>query len=200
MISALPAPKGEVKARLAALCETLGKQLGFQLKPLERKAGIKRQTPPSPYAAADLDGLPEAWAKAWSTARTKSWKEGIRLPPSAGEPALAAAEQALGMPLPGDVRSFYALHDGAGEDECFRGCRLHGIQEAVAKREWLRTVRGAPFDAAWLPVTDDGGGNHQCVVLSGPKAGTIIDFDHEVGGGRAVARSFAAFVQGGTWG
>jgi cell wall assembly regulator SMI1 len=199
VLDPLPKPGGEAKARLVALCEKLGKALGHLLKDLEKKAGIKRKTPPSPHAEADLAGLPPAWAKAWKTARDRSWKEGYRLPASAGEEALAAAEKALGAPLPGDVRSFYALHDGAGEDECFRGCRLYGIQEAVEKRTWLLTIDGAPFDAAWLPVTDDGGGNHSCVVLTGPKAGTVIDFDHETGGGRAIAKSFAAFVQSASW-
>lgn len=199
VIDKLPKPKGKAKARLVALCEKHGKALGSPLRELEKKAGIKRKVLPSPYADTDLDGLPEAWAKAWKTARTRSWNAEIRLPASAGKKALDAAEKTLGAKLPGDVRSFYELHDGAGEDECFRGCRLYGIEEAVAKRQWLLTIDGAPFDAAWLPLTDDGAGNHHCVVLTGPKAGTMVDFDHEVGGGRVLAKSFAAFVQSASW-
>jgi cell wall assembly regulator SMI1 len=196
IITQLQKPTGEAKERLVALCKEKGQELGLR-KSLEKKAGIK--PPPPPYAAADLAGLPDAWAKAWKTARERSWEAGYRLPAGANEETLAAAEKALGMPLPGDVRSFYALHDGAGEDECFRGCRLYGIEEAVEKRKWLLGIEGAPFDSTWLPVTDDGAGNHACVVLEGKNAGSVMDFDHETGCGRRLAKSFAAYVQGATW-
>lgn len=198
---AIAKPTDKTKARLVTFCETMGDKVGpTRLKWFEKKAGIKRKEAPLPYDAADLSGLSPELAKAWQTARTKSWKAGIRLPQGAGKAVLAAAEKTLGAKLPADVRSFYQLHDGAGDDECFRGCRLYGIAEALEKRKWLMEVNGKPFDAAWLPVTDDGAGNHHCVVLSGPKAGTVIDFDHEAGGGRTVAKSFAALVQGAGWG
>jgi len=200
VVGHLRKPQGAVKARLVALCERHGdKFTKYTLKALEKQAGIKRKAPPFPYADGDLEGLPAACAKAWKTARTKSWKAERTLPASAGEAALVAAEQALGVALPGELRSFYALHDGAGEDECFNGSRLYGVAEAVEQRQTLLTIAGAPFDATWLPVTDDGGGNHQCVVLSGPKAGTVVDFDHESGGGRTVSKSFATFVQNARW-
>lgn len=194
----MPAPKGKTKKDLEALCKAHGPALGvFFRKQLEKKAGIK--PPPAPYDDADLAGVEDAWAKAWKTARKKSWEAGVRLPAGASEAALDAAEKALGHELPGDLRSFYALHDGAGPDECFRSCRLYGIEQAVAKRAWLLEVDGAPFDAGWLPVTDDGGGNHACVVLTGKNAGAVMDFDHETGCGRMLAKSFAAFVQSATW-
>ncbi|APR85368.1 Hypothetical protein A7982_10717 [Minicystis rosea] len=193
----LPKPTGAVKERIIALCKEKGRALGKWQLSLEKKVGIK--PPPPPYAASDLEGLPDAFAKAWKTARQRSWDAGIRLPAGASVEALAAAEETLGTPLPADLRSFLALHDGAGEDECFRGGRLYGIAEAVEKRAFLLGVAGAPFDATWLPVTDDGAGNHACVVLKGKEAGSVMDFDHETGRGRRLAKSFAAFLQGASW-
>ncbi len=197
VVAALPAPTGARKQRLVTLCREHGGALGSLRRPLEKKAGIKQ--PPPPYDDADLAQLPAALAKAWKTARKQSWEAGIRLPKGATQAALAKGEKVLGMQLPEDLRASYAVHDGAGEDECFRGSRLYGIAEAVKQRAWLLEADGAPFDAEWLPITADGAGNHACVVLRGKKAGVVMDFDHETGGGRQLAKSFAAYVQSAQW-
>ena len=197
VVAALRAPTGALKQRLVTLCGEHGGALGSLRRPLEKKAGIKQ--PPPPYDDADLARLPEALAKAWKTARKRSWEAGIRLPKGATQAALAKGEKVLGMQLPEELRASFAVHDGAGEDECFRGSRLHGIAEAVKQRAWLLEADGAPFDAEWLPITADGAGNHACVVLRGKKAGVVMDFDHETGCGRQLAKSFAAYVQAAQW-
>ena len=198
IVGKLPAPTGALKERLANLCREHGKKLGSLRRPLEKKAGIK--PPPAPYDDSDLEELPEALAKAWKTARKRSWAAEVRLPKGATEANLAAAEKKLTKKLPAELRASFAVHDGAGEDECFRGCRLYGVAEAVNWRAELLKIDGAqPFDANWLPITDDGAGNHACVVLGGKDAGTVIDFDHETGGGRKLAKSFAAYLQGASW-
>ena len=155
---------------------------------------------PSPYAAATLADLDPALQKAFATVRDKSWKAGVHLPKGVSKKALAAAEKTLGVTLPAEARAFYALHDGGGEDEVFRGCRLYALAEAVERRAELLTIDGAPFDRAWLPLTDDGAGNHHCLVLEGKAAGSIVDFDHEAGGGAKIAKSFVAFLTGAKWG
>lgn len=197
LVDALPAPAAPLKQRLATLCRDHGGALGSLRRSLEKKAGIK--PPPAPYDNADLEELPEALAKAWKTARKKSWAAGVRLPKGATEAKLAAAEKKLGVKLPAELRASFALHDGAGEDECFRGGRLYGVAEAVKMRAELLEIEGAPFHKDWLPVTDDGAGNHACVVLRGKDAGAVIDFDHETGGGRKLSKSWAAFVQAASW-
>jgi len=197
VVGELPAPTGALKERLAKLCREHGGKLGSLRRSLEKKAGIK--PPPAPYDDADLEELPEALAKAWKTARKKSWAAGVRLPKGATEAKLAAAEKTLKKKLPAELRASFAIHDGAGEDECFRGSRLYGVAEAVKMRAELLEIDGAPFEDNWLPITDDGAGNHACVVLGGKDAGTVIDFDHESGGGRKLAKSFAAYLQGANW-
>jgi hypothetical protein len=197
IVQQLGAPTGALKQRLTKLCREHGGELGPLKRPLEKKAGIK--PPPAPYKDEDLEGLPEALAKAWKAARKKSWEAGIRLPGGAPEAALKAAEKQLGTKLPALLRASFSLHDGAGEDECFRGCRLLGVAEAVERRAELLEIDGAPFDADWLPITDDGTGNHACVVLRGKHEGVVMDFDHETGPGRKLSKDLAAFVQGASW-
>lgn len=198
LLDALPKPTAAQKVRIAALIKAKGAALGALRKKLDKLAGAK--PPASPYKDADLAGLGAACAKAIKTARTRSWEAGIQLPKGLSEKAIARDEKALMAPLPEDLRAFYALHDGGGEDECFEGARLFGLHEAVEKRAWLLEVQGAPFDPTWLPITDDGAGNHACVVLSGKNAGAVFDFDHESGCGRKLAKSFASFLQSARWG
>jgi len=196
----LAKPKGDAKAKLVAWCEAHPDGFGPFTKTFAKKVGNAKKPAPPPYDPADLAGLPPVLAKAWKTAREKSWKAEIRLPAGASAKTLAAAEAALEAPLPEDVRSFYALHDGAGEDECFRDSRLYSMAEALERRAELRSLADArPFPAEWLPVTDDGGGNHACVVVRGKNAGEVYDFDHETGPGRKLAKSFASFVERADW-
>jgi len=199
VIENLAKPSASMQRRIVALCAEKQKELGGLHRALVRRAGTPKKLGPPPYEPKDLEGLPAPLAKAWKTAREKSWKAGVKLPRGATTKSLDAAAKTLGAPLPADVRSFYLLHDGAGDDECFRSCRLYSMREAVARRQELLTIEGAPFDAAWLPLTDDGAGNHHCVVLKGKKAGSIVDFDHETGGGDVLAKNFAAFVQSADW-
>lgn len=200
----LAKPNKATAARIATWLATHGKSLESNHRArLAKKVGKAPKLKPLPYSEKDLAKLPPALATAFKTARERSWKAGVKLPAGIAAKDLAAAEKTLAATLPTDVRSFYLLHDGAGRDECFNGCRLYSLKDAVAQRKRLFEYarKGAhTFDEAWLPLTDDGGGNHHCVVLSGKQAGQIIDFDHETGGGRKLSPSFSAFVQGATWG
>lgn len=200
-------PNKEVAARIAAWLESPpGKSLTLSSHfagGLAKKVGKAPKLKPLPYSEKDLAKLPAAQAKAFKAARERSWKAGVKLPRGVAPKALADAEKVLAAKLPAEVRAFFLLHDGAGRDECFNGCRLYSLKEAVAQRKQLLDLarKGAQaFDEAWLPLTDDGGGNHHCLVLSGKQAGQIIDFDHETGGGRKISPSFNTFVQGASWG
>ncbi|MDC3955159.1 SMI1/KNR4 family protein [Polyangium jinanense] len=200
IVRQLAKPKGAAKSKLVAWCEAHPNGLGAYTATFAKKVGDAEKPAPPPYDPADLAGLPSALAKAWKSAREKSWKVGVRLPAGASAKILAAAEKAFEAPLPEDVRSFYVLHDGAGEDECFRSCRLYSMAEALEERAMLRSLADVTsFPAEWLPVTDDGAGNHACVVMRGKNVGEVFDFDHETGPGRRLAKSFASFVERGDW-
>ncbi len=202
-IAKMRKPPKAVAARLATWLAAHPKALGSHRKALLKKAGIAPAKKPAPYDRGDLDGLDPALAKAIEAARNKSWEADIKLPKGASDATIAKVEAALGLALPADVRAFYLRHDGAGADECFNGCRLLSIAQALAQRATLQSYAegGArAFDATWLPLTDDGAGNHHCVALSGKIAGQIMDFDHESGAGRKVSASFASLLQKARWG
>jgi cell wall assembly regulator SMI1 len=198
LVEGLGRADAKLKTRLAGILAAHGATLElYYRKRFEKLVGKKPE--PLPYDAKDLEGLEDGIKKAIETARTKSHAAGIKLPKGLAETAIAAAEERLGSRLPSELRAFFACHDGAGDDECFRGQTLFGLGRAVETRKTLLEGKGRPFDAAHLPITSDGAGNHACVVLSGKDAGHVVDFDHETGGGRKLAKSFAAYLKGAAW-
>jgi cell wall assembly regulator SMI1 len=200
VITEVPKPSGAAQRVLIEWAEQHPSGFGHFTATFAKKVGEAKKAPAMPYAESDLAGLAAPLQKAWKTAREKSWKKEIRLPEGLSDDAIDKLCSELPAPLPQDVRSFYRLHNGAGNDECFRGCRLYDLATAVRERAALvaQSLRH-PFPAEWLPITNDGAGNHSCVVLSGKNAGQIFDYDHESGAGRSLAKSFAVFVEKATW-
>lgn len=203
-IAKLRAPPKPIAARLAQWLAANPKSLApVHHKALAKKAGTAPKAKPSPWSDEDLEGLTEAQQKGIATARKRSWEAGLELPKGATEAALEAAEKELGAALPADVRAFYALHDGGGPDERFNSQRLYSLKDALAQRTLLKKYEAGgahAFDDGWLPLTDDGAGNHHCVVVKGKNAGAIMDFDHETGAGSKIAASFANLLQRARWG
>ncbi len=198
VLEALTRPDAKVKARVAKLLADHGATLGlYYRKRFEKIVGKKPA--PLPYDSKDLEGLESGLQKAIEGARAKSHAEGIKLPKGLSEKAIAKQEKLLGSALPPELRAFYAVHDGAGDDECFNGQRLFGLEEAVRTRQTLLEGDGKPFDVELLPITSDGAGNHACIVLHSKGAGEIVDFDHETGRGRRLAKSFSALLKSASW-
>ncbi|MDP3234530.1 MAG: SMI1/KNR4 family protein [Myxococcales bacterium] len=197
-------PSARVAGRVATWLETNKKVLpAIHHAALLKKVGKAPRPKPLPYKASELTKLPRPIADAIAHAREASWKAELKLPKGAAKTAIAAAEKMLGVPLPEELKAFYALHDGAGGDEIFRGQELYSLKRAVGQRKTLASYAakgGRPIDPAWLPITADGAGNHDCVVLSGKQAGQVVDFDHETGGGRVIAKTLAAYLKAATWG
>ena len=123
------------------------------------------------------------------------------LRPGASDAALDAAEHAIGAELPAEARVAYALHDGqrGAAPGVVIGLRLLPIAEVVAAwslwREIVETspdigeapsravpegvVRPLYVDLGWLPLVDDGAGNHVALDLApGPLGvrGQVITF------------------------
>ena len=94
---------------------------------------------------------------------------------------------------------------------CFFPLRsLRSGKAAVRKKSELRTW---PLHRAWedlqhdlehlhgrelidplLPIGTDGSGNYLCLVLSGPRSGSVVFFDHETAKTRSLARGFREFL------
>jgi cell wall assembly regulator SMI1 len=161
-------------------------------------------------------GLAESWRRivAWYEAHTPPGT--LRLPPDASDEALAAAEAKVGFRLPGDVRSFYRLHDGLGGSWLLHYGEFLSLGNLVMQWGWYaemdrtqdpadplyqtKAISG-PIKPVWwssrrLPVTDNSG-NHTMIDLDpapGGAVGQVIIYDHEVGPTRVLAPSFAAWL------
>lgn len=123
------------------------------------------------------------------------------LRPGASDAELDAAERSIGAALPPEARAAYALHDGQRGDApgVVVGLRLFPIAEVVAAWSlWRDIVETSPdigdaparavpegvirplyVDLGWLPLVDDGAGNHVALDLHpGPLGarGQVITF------------------------
>lgn len=117
-------------------------------------------------------------------------RAGDDLPPGATEDEIAAAEAALGHPLPPDLRALYALADGGGDVDGWSRYTLAQIVDAYEITSvpaaagwsigWHRvildadpadTVRRASGHPGWIPIADDSGGNYLAVDLAPARNG-----------------------------
>ena len=133
--------------------------------------------------------------------------------------ALAAFEKKTGLKLPPAVAASFRRHDGGDE-----GCGLFPALEtdemayspmslSRAASEWRsssrfarsyppeaefdvdRGIRAECWNAGWIPIATNGGGDYHCVDLSpapGGKVGQVIEWRHETDERRLVAPSWEA--------
>lgn len=148
------------------------------------------------------------------------------LNPGADEAALRRYETATGHRLPPDVRRSFLIHDGEaqGATGVVFGLRLLPLSESL--RQWQGWREVAPMFAseadreeyagragslpegaikaeytnpAWLPLTEDGGGNHLGADLDPGPAGTggqIITFGRDEELKAVAARDWTTFLHG----
>jgi cell wall assembly regulator SMI1 len=134
------------------------------------------------------------------------------LQPGASEAQILAAETALGVQFPEDVRRSYGLHNGQ-QDYTYGLCEgreflsLERIQQEW--QVWKSLLDGGDFEGSsgdseagirsdwwnpqWIPLTYDGAGNHDCLDLDpadGGSRGQIIAFWHDASDRTLVAPSF----------
>lgn len=141
------------------------------------------------------------------------------LSPGATGAALAEAEAYMGVTFPADVRESYRIHNGqTSDDEGYAG--LMESKEFLSlsriRGEWAiwkelldggifagtfsappPGVKGDWWNPAWIPITSDGGGNHDCLDLDpapGGEAGQIIAMWHDDSVRPILAPSFTAWL------
>lgn len=138
-----------------------------------------------------------------------------------GKPAspasIAAAEKAIGVVLPDDLRHLLSRHNGG--DDCFvlPGWELFSAERIVSEwRVWedLRRTEFVPdgytsepegpvlgdqwWRLGWIPFCGDGGGNHLCVDLDpakGGKSGQVITMWHDGPERQVIAGSLTEFIE-----
>lgn len=140
------------------------------------------------------------------------------LNPGATAEEIAAVEEAIGQPLPADVRESFAIHNGEADHGggFLMGLHLHPAQWVseswdswrefeVYNEERRDRMEAWPEGAiqldyanpGWLPLTRDAGGNHLGVDLAPGPAGTVgqvINFGRDEREKCVLASGWAEFL------
>ena len=83
------------------------------------------------------------------------------LRPAASAEAIQAAEQAMGVKLPDDVKASYRIHDGQDNEPGLvggEGWRLLSLEEMV--KQWGRWSQANPNNAPFVPIAWIGTGDY----------------------------------------
>ncbi|MFC4455964.1 SMI1/KNR4 family protein [Deinococcus sonorensis] len=173
---------------------------------------MTEQTSDTQRQAGEPD-LQAAWARieAWYARQAGA----PPLPDGASEAAIARLERHLRLRLPDPFRRSLARHDGVPEGHWPHGelLSVHRIREEWDIWDGLQKDGGFAdmeatlhpdarlqprwWDAGWVPVDADGGGNSTCLDLNpGPKGqlGQLIKIDHERGPGGPKYPDFVAYL------
>src|SRR5688572_21495273 len=121
-----------------------------------------------------------------------------RLRPGASAEAIRAAEKAMGLKLPADVKASYRIHDGQGNEPGLiggEGWCLLTLREMV--KTWRRWSGDDPGYAARVPVAWGGAGDYIFVHLGpgGEGPGRLIVQRSDTDEPDPVAPSFRSWLE-----
>jgi cell wall assembly regulator SMI1 len=146
---------------------------------------------PHPSRVSDLLARLERWL----ALHRPGYHKGLL--PGADQATLQALGQALGAPLPDDLRALLAWHNGQSPDfvGSFEGSwQLMSAQEiAEAKEELDAELPPRGGSRAWIPFLDDDAGHYLCVD-AGSAAGPVRECGESTDGS-TVAPSLAAWLE-----
>lgn len=180
--------------------------------------GAKKQKPKSGGPS-----VAEAWKRLEAALKSRVPEIRKSLKKPATEKQLATIEKKLGVTLPAEVRESYLTHNGQtddadeivpAKDEWGEGYRLLPLAEVTPEWEqWKELLDSGEFEgqesdppqevrndwwnAGWIPIASDGGGNSICVDLNPTKKGTLgqlISMSHETGDREVLAKSMAVWL------
>jgi hypothetical protein len=117
-----------------------------------------------------VESLWQRW-EAWLRASAPGLLDGLGDPATGAE--IAAAAEALGAPLPGDLEALYRAHDGAAL--IVGGYDIASLEDLVEARSQL--AGRDPEIARCLPFVDHGGGEHFAI----DPAGRVIELAADAG-------------------
>lgn len=191
-----------------------------------RKASTSAKTPkPSPGVAPatakaakgpDLEKVALLLARI----RKQAKKSGVELAPGASEAKIDAAEKAMGVHFPPELRAYFAAFDGGPPGmRCVRSNVLLSLDAIVARHAELslalaegdffeneshadRGIQPKMWDPGWIPFDASGPRhNHMFDLSPGPggKVGQVIDFDQDMSVRHKVAPSVFVYLQKAWW-
>lgn len=161
--------------------------------------------------------IEEIWTRidTWLAANAPEMLEALN--PGASDNDIADTETFLGVTFPDDVRASYKIHDGQLPDQpglldAREFLSLERIRDEW--KVWKELLDGGDFDGinsephegikndwwnpAWIPLTYDGAGNHDCLDLDpapGGKVGQIIEMWHDDAERVLVSPGFKPWLQ-----
>ena len=146
------------------------------------------------------------------------------LTPGASEDEIIALESQIGRRLPEDFRQSLAIHDGISSEYAvpsgtgllsryvlsdieqigrdlamWRELLLSGeFEERGEPRAPTGPVERTWWSMGWVPITENGSGNHLCIDLDPPAGGSfgqVFDFGHEEGPTRVFFPDFRGYLE-----
>ena len=127
--------------------------------------------------------IASAWSRIQKWYSTKAQTKRLLLAKGASEAEIQTLETQLGLKLPGHVRQSYLLHNGSNEISVFEyGYYLLSLSQIY--EEWskwkqlvedgtfnsmrvspIQGVKDAWWNTKWIPITTNGGGDHDCIDM-----------------------------------
>jgi len=191
---------------------------------VEGGGGAAAAAAPKPAAAAAPKPAPSngamaaLWQRAEAVLKSKYPARHKALRKGASNSQLAALEQLIGAELPEDFKSSLRLHNGQEEngEGVLRDWELLSTDRIADEwKIWKELYDGGDFADAegspgpgvkphwwhplWLPLTSNGGGDHQCLDLdpaSEGKRGQVIQMWHDDAPREVQGASFEAWFEG----
>jgi cell wall assembly regulator SMI1 len=130
-----------------------------------------------------------------------------KLQPGATDEQLSDFGHELQVILPEGFKDFYRWRNGQGTDcyEAFcNNAMFVSMEDAMDTRNMLKGLLEAGefkqanwWNPGWIPLLDNGGGDHLCVDTEGTftgKPGQILEFRHDDARRRVLFPSFDAFL------
>ena len=162
-----------------------------------------------------MEDVTAAWKQIRAWYKLNAPSESVEFPKGASKKGIQALESVLGFKLPADVIASYLLHDGSAGCGIFPyGYYLNSLNEI--EREWTiwrdlvesggfagmhpapsKQIKPAWWNVKWIPITSNGGGDHDCVDTDPAgrgHVGQIIEFSHETGARKVAAVSLVAWL------
>jgi cell wall assembly regulator SMI1 len=135
-------------------------------------------------------------------------------PAGVSDRRLGEATRQLQSGIPIDMAQSYMIYDGTNQQAIFENQYLLSIDEIVAASALMRSgfdegwfedfpcepqgpIKPVKWNKNWIPITDDGAGDHVCVDMDPARGGTIgqiIATNHEIGPLRVLAKGFRQFL------